>query len=155
MGGIVTVRLGTGKLDAAVLFADTPRQEERMDGPQEAPTDGFFAIEQGGGESDFACGHKASTLYTIMAYGTELTPKPEFLEKRERCGACEAERLKALATRCIACRRVILPGDQVATYVQGIGCMRRDCSGYMGAGALSGHWTGTGVRSLDYGKIGY
>ncbi|HJV32937.1 MAG TPA: hypothetical protein VJ694_02820, partial [Patescibacteria group bacterium] len=86
--------------------------------------------------------------YKIDAYGLVLTPKDEFLAKRERCGDCEAERLKAFATRCVACRRVILPGQQVAVYTAGIGCMRRDCSGYMGAGALAGHWDGTGVKSL-------
>lgn len=115
-----------------------------------APTDAFEAVEQQGDDVDFSCGHRAPARYKIDVYGTVLTPKEAFLEKKERCGACEAAKLKPLVTRCVACRRPIFPGDQVACYTAGTGCMRRDCSGYMGAGALSGHWTGTGVKSLTF-----
>ncbi|HJV32609.1 MAG TPA: hypothetical protein VJ694_01145, partial [Patescibacteria group bacterium] len=101
-------------------------------------TDAFGPTEREGEETEFACGHRAPARYKIDAYGLVLTPKDEFLAKRERCGDCEAERLKAFATRCVACRRVILPGHQVAISTAGIVCMRRDCSGYMGAGALAG-----------------
>ncbi len=96
----------------------------------------------------FACGHADRATFKINTFGEIVTLKPEFLEKRERCGVCEVAYLRSILTACVACKRSIFPGDQVAIYTVGIGCMRRDCSGYMGAGALAGHWDGQGVKSL-------
>lgn len=123
---------------------------ENPETPATNPVDVCEAIDQEGEQVDFACGHSGAPRFKISLYGVIVNLQPRYMSRRERCGSCEVEKAKSMVTRCVACRRAILPGDEVAISTQGAVCMRKDCSGYMGAGALSGHWTGTEVRPLTF-----
>lgn len=121
-----------------------------------------------GKKIDYACGHQDAIEFKLDLYGMPSCRKRKGMEPTY-CADCLLAEIKKVSIRCGLCGYDIMPGHEVALYVddkkhfphqawktlvdgQVVGCMRWDCC--PSGGFLSGRWTTQGYKPLfTHGSI--
>lgn len=111
---------------------------------------------------DYECGHQDTIEFQVDLYGKSACRKRKEMDPKW-CADCLLAEVKKISIRCGLCGYVIMPGDEVALYVddkklfphaawktlvedQVVGCLRWDCC--PSGGFLSGRWTPHGYKPL-------